>query len=105
LAALIDYLCFSLYRRRFSRGAKIGSQRFLHCPQEKQYRGGVAMEMAPEVQENSDEAPEQTVSHELVMRILKLRWMGMDDEAERARLALQKVEPQTTVEPGPVDTD
>jgi hypothetical protein len=36
---------------------------------------------------------------------LKLRWMGMDDEAEHARLALQKVEPEATVVPGPVDTD
>jgi hypothetical protein len=63
------------------------------------------MEMAPEIQENPDQAAEQPASHDLVMRILKLRWMGMDDEAEHVRLALQKVEPEVTVLPGPVDTD
>jgi hypothetical protein len=63
------------------------------------------MAMAPEIQENPDQPAQQPASHHLVMRILKLRWMGMDDEAEHARLALQKVEPEATVVPGPVDTD
>jgi hypothetical protein len=63
------------------------------------------MEMAPEIQENSDQTAEQAAPHNLVMRILKLRWMRMDDEAEHAHLALQKVEPAATVQPGPVDTD
>jgi hypothetical protein len=86
-------------------GAKIGSGKILHCPQEKQCRGGLAMEMAPEIQENSDQAAERPSSHHLVMRILKLRWMGMDDEAEHACVALQKAEPTATLLPGPVDTD
>jgi hypothetical protein len=63
------------------------------------------MAMAPEIQENPDQPAQQPASHRLVMRILKLRWMGMDDEAEHARLALQKAEPAATVVPGPVDTD
>ena len=63
------------------------------------------MDMASEIQDNPDQTPERPAAHELVMRILKLRWMGMDDEAEHAHVALQKVEPQATVAPGPVDTD
>jgi hypothetical protein len=63
------------------------------------------MAIAPQIQENPDQSAQQPVSHHLVMRILKLRWMGLDDEAEHARLALQKVEPDATVQPGPVDTD
>jgi hypothetical protein len=64
------------------------------------------MDMAPEINENGDHAAaEHPATHNLVMRILKLRWMGMDDEAEHARVALQKVEPAATVLHGPVDTD
>jgi hypothetical protein len=63
------------------------------------------MAMAPEIREDPDQPAQQPPSHHLVMRILKLRWMGMDDEAEHARLALQKAEPAATVVPGPVDTD
>jgi len=63
------------------------------------------MDMAPEINENPNQAVEQAAAHNLVMRILKLRWMGMDDEAEHARVALQKVEPAATVLHGPVDTD
>jgi hypothetical protein len=63
------------------------------------------MDMATEIQQNPDQAAEQPASHDLVMRILKLRWMRMDDEAEQAHVALQKVEPHATVLPCPVDTD
>jgi hypothetical protein len=63
------------------------------------------MAIAPQIQRSPDQPAQQPASHHLVMRILKLRWMGMDDEAEHARLALQKVEPDATVQPGPVDTD
>jgi hypothetical protein len=63
------------------------------------------MDMAPEIQANPDQVTERPASHDLMMRILKLRWMGMDDEAEHACVALQKIEPRATVLPGPVDTD
>ena len=44
------------------------------------------MDMAPQINENPDQAAQQPAAHNLIMRILKLRWMGMDDEAEaRAR--------------------
>jgi hypothetical protein len=61
------------------------------------------MDMAPRINENSDQTAH--AAHNLVMRILKLRWMGMDDEAEHAHVALQKVEPAATVPHGPIDTD
>jgi hypothetical protein len=63
------------------------------------------MDMAPANQENPDQVPEQPGSHALVTRILKLRWMRMDDEAKCARIALQKAEPRAIVLPGPIDTD
>jgi hypothetical protein len=63
------------------------------------------MDMAPQINENPEQATRQSAAHNLVMRILKLRWMGMDDEAEHAHVALQKVEPAATVLHGPVDTD
>lgn len=63
------------------------------------------MDMAPRINENPDQTAQQPAAHNLVMRILKLRWMGMDDEAEDAHVALQKVEPAATVPHGPVDTD
>jgi hypothetical protein len=77
----------------------------LHCPQEKQCEGGIAMDMAPRINENPDQTTPQPAAHNLVKRILKLRWMGMDDEAEHVHVALQKVEPAATVPHGPADTD
>lgn len=44
-------------------------------------------------------------TRELVTRILKLRWMGMEDEAEQMRLALQRVEPGVTLLGDPCCTD
>jgi hypothetical protein len=81
------------------------SGRHFALPTRKIIPGGIAMDMAPETQESSEQMAEQAVAHDLVMRILKLRWMGMDDEAEDACVALQKVKPQAIVLPGPVDTD
>jgi hypothetical protein len=63
------------------------------------------MDMAPRINENPDQTAQQSAAHNLVTRILKLRWMGMDDEAEHAHVALQQVEPAATVPHGPVDTD
>jgi len=63
------------------------------------------MDMAPQINENPGQAVQQPATHNLIMRILKLRWMGMEDEAEHAHAALQKVEPAAIVLHGPVDTD
>jgi hypothetical protein len=49
---------------------------------------------------------EERVSHELVMmRILKLRWMGMEEEAERMAASLRQIDPGCVLPVGPVDTD
>lgn len=57
------------------------------------------------VQERPPAAAEERASHELVMRILKLRWMGMENEAEQIEAALRRVEPSCTLIAGPFDTD
>lgn len=57
------------------------------------------------VQERPHAAAEERARHELVMRILKLRWMGMENEAEQVEAALRKVEPSCTLMAGPFDTD
>jgi hypothetical protein len=38
-------------------------------------------------------------------QIVKLRWMGLADEAEEVRRALRKAEPGLTLLAGPFDTD
>jgi len=43
--------------------------------------------------------------HELVMRILKLRWIGMESEAEKIETALHRIAPESTLVRGPADTD
>ena len=43
--------------------------------------------------------------HELVMRILKLRWIGMENEAEKMETALHRIAPESTLVRGPADTD
>jgi hypothetical protein len=43
--------------------------------------------------------------HELVLRILKLRWMGMENEAERMETTLHHLDPQSTLMREPADTD
>jgi len=58
-----------------------------------------------ERQPTEDEATVKCQSHELVLRILKLRWMGLEDEAESVRVALRSVEPAATMLAGPFDTD
>jgi hypothetical protein len=43
--------------------------------------------------------------HELAMRILKLRWIGMEGEAERMETALHRLDPRSTLVRVPADTD
>jgi len=60
---------------------------------------------SPNIQQNPDVSAAEGASRELVMRILKLRWMGMDNEAERMQVALHRIDPQCTLVAGPFDTD
>ena len=63
------------------------------------------MEITANIPERPDVSAEECASHELIMRVLKLRWMGLDNEAERAEVALRRVDPACTLLAGPFDTD
>jgi hypothetical protein len=43
--------------------------------------------------------------HELIQRIVKLRWMGLDDEADQIRSGLPQAESGVAWIVGPCDTD
>jgi hypothetical protein len=62
-------------------------------------------EIRAAVQERPDVPAEECTSHDLMMRILKLRWMGMETEANRMELVLRSVDPACTLLGGPFDTD
>lgn len=63
------------------------------------------MEINANVSERPDVSAEEQVSQHLIMRILKLRWMGLDIEADEAEVALRRVDPACTLLAGPFDTD
>jgi hypothetical protein len=48
---------------------------------------------------------EQQTASQLVKRIRKLRWMGMEDEAKRLQSALDRIEHEECVLAAPRDTD
>ena len=58
-------------------------------------------------QQCPDVSAEQRASNELVKRIRKLRWMGMEKEAERiqSQLATYRDPPADSVLAAPRDTD
>jgi hypothetical protein len=58
-----------------------------------------------DVQQQPDVSPTERAAHKLINRILKLRWLGMEDEAERMQLALRTMETKGTLLAGPCDTD
>jgi hypothetical protein len=39
------------------------------------------------------------------MRILKLRWIGMESEADKIETTLHRIAPESTLVRGPADTD
>lgn len=53
----------------------------------------------------SDVSGEQKSARDLVKRIRKLRWMGMEEEAERLQVALRRIEHTDCVLAAPRDTD
>ena len=53
----------------------------------------------------ADVSIEERLSHELAVRIVKLRWMGMEEEAERIAASLRRFAPGCVLPAGPVDTD
>jgi hypothetical protein len=62
------------------------------------------MEIDSHIQERPDVSAEEQASHDLIKRILKLRWIGMEAEAQQMQLALQRDEPGYTLLAGPYDT-
>ncbi len=62
------------------------------------------MEMSLEQQKPPDISARQQ-ANELIKLIRKLRWMGMEEEAERAETALGGVSPADSVLAAPHDTD
>jgi hypothetical protein len=63
------------------------------------------MEASGNVQHRRDVVVDEPASRVLIMRILKLRWMGMETEADRMQQALRRIDPQCTLLAGPFDTD
>jgi hypothetical protein len=50
------------------------------------------MEVPTEIRERPDVSAEEHATRETIKRILKLRWMGMEEEAEKMQKALRRVE-------------
>ena len=63
------------------------------------------MEIFSGIQEHPDVSAEERAASELIKRIRKLRWMGMDEEAQQMQVVLRRAEPGDTLLAGPWDTD
>ncbi len=63
------------------------------------------MEESSDIRECPDVLAKERDSHDLVKRILKLRWIGMDVEVEQMQVALRRVEPKVILLAEPRDTD
>jgi hypothetical protein len=63
------------------------------------------MEVYASVRERPDVSAQERASHELLMRVLKLRWMGLENEAHQMETVLHRVDPACTLLAGPFDTD
>ena len=63
------------------------------------------MQANPKVQERPDVSAAERTSHEVVMRILKLRWMGMENETESDAGRAASLDPQCTLLAGLSDAD
>ena len=63
------------------------------------------MEVHLATQERPDVSVEERTARDLVKRIRKLRWMGMDEEARQMQLVLRRIEPEDALLAGPYDTD
>ena len=62
-------------------------------------------QLAAVIQKLAETSTRLLAPHELVMRILKLRWIGMESEAEKIETALHRIAPESTLVRGPADTD
>ena len=62
-------------------------------------------QLAAVIQKLAETSARLWAPHELVMRILKLRWIGMENEAEKMETALHRIAPESTLVRVPADTD
>ena len=62
-------------------------------------------QLAAVIQKLAETSARLLAPHELVMRILKLRWIGMENEAEKMETALHRIAPESTLVRVPADTD
>jgi hypothetical protein len=63
------------------------------------------VEAFPECQKPFDVSNPQRTSADLVKRIRKLRWIGMDEEADQLEILLYSMPPEHRVLVEPPDTD
>lgn len=63
------------------------------------------MEIDEKIGIRSNAALEECSPDELIVRVLKLRWIGMDNEADRLETVLRRMHPRWTLLGGPFDTD
>ena len=65
------------------------------------------MEQSPALvlSEPPDVSPRQQASEEFVKRIRKLRWIGMEEEAERLQIVLQRFPAENCILAEPQNTD
>jgi len=61
--------------------------------------------MNPRSQEYPEVSAEQRASNDLIKRIRKLRWIGMEDEAREVQGSLRSISSRDLVLAGPCDTD
>lgn len=62
-------------------------------------------QLAAVIQRLAETSARLLTPHELVMRILKLRWIGMENEAEKMETALHRIAPESTLVRSSADTD
>jgi hypothetical protein len=62
-------------------------------------------QLATVIQKLAETSARLLTPHELVMRILKLRWIGMENEAEKMETALHRIAPESTLVRSSADTD
>lgn len=63
------------------------------------------MQMSLNIRECPEVSAEERVKHNLMKQMLKLRWIGMEKEAEQLALTLRRGEPGIVSLVGPFDTD
>lgn len=63
------------------------------------------METIQEAREQPDVSLEQRTSRELAKLVRKLRWIGMEEEAEQVQFVLRRIDMTSALLAGPFDTD